>query len=148
MRSGASRSVNAGNLIFTQYGRPSPVSLTQNRIFVFMRAWFFACIFMLLASTLCRASPVSACSVKSAVAQTAAVEMQHRSQHCDQPEDAEVLTAAYIQSNAFGPVVLNIYHGLKTIIYPAATTPLTSRRDNARLQPFCKLILFPFHVFW
>lgn len=128
-------------------------SLTLNRIFVFMRAWF-GCIFILFVSTVCSASPAFAGSaktwpsVKSEVVQTSAIEHHGRNHHCDQLEDTELITAAYTQYNTFGPLILTVYHGLKTVIYPVANTAFRPGRHNALIQPFYKLILFPFHVFW
>ncbi len=118
-----------------------------------MRIWI-CCIFILLVSTLCRASSAPAWSIKtkhsanSEVAQTPAVEHNSGNQHCDQLEDTEAIAAAYTQYNTFSPVLPIVDNWLKPVFYPVIGTRLATRRNNARIQPFYKLILFPFHVFW
>lgn len=77
-----------------------------------------------------------------------AVEQRGHSQHCDQLEDTEVIAAACNQQTAYGPIVLNVIPGFNTCIYLPIAVPLPTGRDNARIQPFYRLILFPFHGFW
>lgn len=118
-----------------------------------MRIWT-CCIFMLLVSTLCRASPASTWSLKAAratiltVIKTPAVEHQSSKQYCDQLEDTEAVSAVYTQYNIFSPVLLAMRSWLKPVVYPLADNRPANRRDNARIPPFCRLILFPFHGFW
>lgn len=118
-----------------------------------MRAWF-GYIFIVLVSTFWAASPVLAAAPKTAhsarvtVVQTPRVECHSPNQHCDQPEDTEVITATYNQYNAYGPVVLTNTHGFNARVYPVTAISLATGRNNTRIQPFYQLILFPFHVFW
>lgn len=131
-----------------------PLSLFLNRIFVDMRAGL-AYIFMVLVSGFLASSPAFAVSAKSCqparttVVQTSsAIEQQRQSPHCDQLENTEVITAAFNQQTAFGPVVMNSLSGFKARTYQVVVSPLPAGRDNARRQPFYQLILFPFHGFW
>ncbi|HEY0272291.1 MAG TPA: hypothetical protein VGC22_03850 [Chitinophaga sp.] len=119
-----------------------------------MRAGF-AYIFIVLLSAFWAASPALAAPKKTrqparaTVVQTApAVAQQGHSQHCDQLEDTEVITATNNQNNAYGPVLFSLAHGFDSIVYPVVATPLPAGRDNARIQPLHQLILFPFHGFW
>lgn len=119
-----------------------------------MRAGF-AFIFVVLVSSLWAASPVFAArtkapqQVKATIVQTSTAIEQHGSdQRCDLLEDTEVITATYHQQPAYGPAVLIRIHRFNANIYPAAAAPLPGSRDNARIQPFYQLILFPFHGFW
>lgn len=109
---------------------------------------------MVLVSILGTASPVLAAPAKNAlpakvtIIQTPAVEQAGHSQRCDQLEDTEAISATYSQPTAYGQVVLIITNRFHAPIYPAIATRLPSARDNAHIQPFYQLILFPFHVFW
>nr|WP_067057412.1 hypothetical protein [Mucilaginibacter sp. L294] len=118
-----------------------------------MRAWL-GYIFILLIGTCCASSPALAASVKkvhstkATLVQTPAVRHNDRNQYCDQMEDTEVITANYTQHTAYEPVVLTLIGKFHPNINITAAARLSTGRDNARIQPFYKLILFPFHVFW
>lgn len=128
-------------------------ALSWNPIFAFMRAWLNYML-IILVSILCHASAafgVSATahsSVKLAVVQAAAVKQHERSERYDQLDDTEVITAAYTQYNTLGPVLLLNYQGLKTTFYPAVHSIGSLGRRKTMIQPYYKLIIFPFHGFW
>ncbi len=114
-----------------------------------------AYIFIVLLSAFWAASPALAAPAKTlhparaAIVQApSAIDRQGQSQRCDQLDDTEVITATYNQNNAYVPVIFSLAHGLNSIVYSVVITPLATRRDNARIQPFYQLILFPFHGFW
>ena len=115
----------------------------------------FSYIFIILVSILWAASPVHAASAKiprwtsTTVAQAcSAIAQQGRSQHCGQLEDTEVITAAYNKKLIYAPDLLIPAERFNTSLNRVAAVPLPDGRDNARMQPFYRLILFPFHGFW
>lgn len=85
---------------------------------------------------------------KVTVTQAPAVGQPGRSQHCDQLEDTEAISATYNQPTAYGQVVLIIVNKFYALIYPVTAARLPCGCDNAYIQPFDRLILFPFHGFW
>jgi len=116
-----------------------------------MRAWI-NCLFVLLVSTFGVASPALAATAKTAhSARATVVEARATGQHnqrCNRIEDKAVVTTANNQSNTCCPVEPAIIHRSAACIDPAVAAYLPAVHDNARIQPFYRLILFPFHVFW
>jgi hypothetical protein len=146
-------SVNFCNLIFTVHRSYFTETLNTNYIFAVMRAWF-NCMLIFLISIFCNASAALAMPVKLispakfVIVQTATVEKHQPTQHCDQLDDSEVLTAAYSQHSAFGMPIPFVYREIKALIYPNAYSSFTHGQDNVPIQPFYHQLLFPFHGFW
>lgn len=112
-------------------------------------------IFAILMSAFWAASPALAARAKAhhrvqtaVIKSSTAVEQHGYGEHCDQPEESEVITAAYHQNSAYAPVMLTVIQRFNAFIYPVVMAPLPGSRDKARIQPYYRLILFPFHGFW
>lgn len=115
----------------------------------------FGCMIILLVSMFCYASSafavpakISGHSAKLAAAHSSVIDQNNHNQHCDQPEDTEVITASYTRYYGLDPIILMAYSGLRSAIYPASGVGFYAIADNTLIQPFYKLILFPFHGFW
>jgi len=116
-----------------------------------MRAWI-SCLFILPVSTFGVASPTLAATAKTAHSARATVtEAGATGQHdkrCNRIEDKAIVAAANNQSDTCCQVEPAVIHRSAALIDPAVAAYLPAIRGNARIQPFYRLILFPFHVFW
>lgn len=118
-----------------------------------MRAWI-SCLFILLVSAFWFASPALAATAqtvhfaKATVVEARIAGQHEQSQRCNRLEDKAVITAANNQYETCCPTDPAIIHKSGAFIDSTVNAYSPVVRGNARIQPFYRLILFPFHVFW
>lgn len=111
-------------------------------------------IIMLFISASCGASAHAvlpthkAHSTKLTSAHAMVIDQAGNGQHCDRLEDTEESITAYNQHSTFSIMLLPGRLNQLPAIYTACISGSKTKRNNARIKPFYRLILFPFHAYW